>query len=243
MNIQIVGGTDKGKHRKSNEDAYGIFEDLNLAVVADGMGGHAAGEVASRLAVEMVHQTILQNSLGEPAQLLSQAILNANSRILETAKNDPALGGMGTTIVALLISGKTAHIGYAGDSRIYLFRKSTLKQLTEDHSLVGDYMRKGLLTPEEAQKNPLKHVITRALGTSEPLQVDQVSLPLEEDDIFLLCSDGLSNMIADEELQRLISSGTLNLENSCSGMIQLANDNGGVDNITLVLLHCQREQP
>ncbi|HEX9758953.1 MAG TPA: Stp1/IreP family PP2C-type Ser/Thr phosphatase [Nitrospiria bacterium] len=240
MKIRIVGGTDQGKHRKSNEDAYGIFEDLNLAVVADGMGGHAAGEVASRLAVESVYQTILQNPPGEPTQLLNQAILNANARILETAKKDPALTGMGTTIVVLLISGETAHIGYAGDSRVYLFRKSTLKQLTEDHSLVGDYIRKGLLTPEEAQKNPLKHVITRALGTSEPLKVDQVSLPLEEDDIFLLCSDGLSNMVNDEDLQGEISSGDQNLETSCSGLIQLANKNGGADNITLVLLQCQK---
>ena len=242
MKIHIAGGTDKGKHRSSNEDAYGIFPDLKLAVVADGMGGHAAGEIPSRLAVETIHRVILSENDTEPAHHLTRAIQAANDHILEAAKHDPALSGMGTTVVSLLISEEVAHIGSVGDSRVYLYREAKLKQLTEDHSLVGDYIRKGLLSLEEAQRYPLRHVITRALGTHESLQVDLLSLPLQEEDIYLLCSDGLSNMIATEEIQNVLSKNRNDLEGTCKDLIDLANEKGGTDNITLVLLHCLSEQ-
>ena len=243
MKVEFSGATDKGKRRSSNEDSFGVFKDLNLAIVADGMGGHAAGEVASRLAVETVHQSILQNSHEDPQERLDKALQKANTHILETGKKDPDMSGMGTTIVAFLLSGKSVHIGYAGDSRAYLYRGSELKQITEDHSLVRDYIRKGLMTPEEAKKNPLKHVITRALGTHETIQIDQLSILPEGDDIFLLCSDGLSNMVSLEELHQALASSRKNLDETCKGLIHQANQNGGIDNITLILIHCGKGSP
>lgn len=243
MEVEFSGATDRGKRRSSNEDSFGVFKDLNLAIVADGMGGHAAGEVASRLAVETVHQSVLQNPHEEPQERLNTALQKANAHILETGKKDTTLSGMGTTIVALLLSGKSVHIGYAGDSRAYLYRGNTLKQITEDHSLVRDYIRKGLMTPEEADKNPLKHVITRALGTHETIQIDQRSIALEVDDVFLLCSDGLSNMVSQEELHQALASPWKNLDEVCTGLIHQANQNGGADNITLILMHCRKNQP
>ena len=243
MEVEFSGATDRGKRRKSNEDSFGVFKDLNFAIVADGMGGHAGGEVASRLAVETVHQAILQNSHKNSQERLDNALQKANTHILETAKKDPALSGMGTTVVTFLLSGKSVHIGYAGDSRAYLYRESKLQQITEDHSLVRDYIRKGLLTPEEAKQNPLKHVITRALGTHETIQIDHRSVLLGGDDIFLLCSDGLSNMVSLDELQRGLAAPRRNLDETCKGLIHQANENGGSDNITLVLVHCREGSP
>jgi protein phosphatase len=220
----------------------GLFPDLNLFVVADGMGGHAAGEVASSMAVETVRESISKNEgLDHPpvaAQRLEMAIKASNKKIYQAGKQSPALAGMGTTIVSVLLDQDTANIGYVGDSRAYLIRQDEITQLTTDHSLVNEYLKKGMMTPEEAEHHPLKHVLSRALGTAPDVEVDILSVPLKSEDILLLCSDGLSNTVTQKIMLQTVKHSKGNLQEACHQLIEQANSHGGVDNITTVILQC-----
>ena len=240
MSILVSGSTDIGRIRRSNEDAYGVYPDLNLYVVADGMGGHVAGEVASRLAVEAIRSyfATTRNNPGSlpPDQLLIQAVQQANESIIQTSKEDPRLVGMGTTAVAVLIDQGTAYIGHVGDSRAYLLRNEEIKQLTQDHSLLNEYLQKGLITPENSEGYPYKHIITRALGSHPLVEVDLQTIDLEPGDCFLLCTDGLTNMLNQEDIRSILTTMDHDLEKGCRRLIEVANSKGGEDNITTVLI-------
>ncbi len=219
-----------GKVRRTNEDAY--LDDPPLFVVADGMGGARAGELASRLAVDTFRE--LAPAAGEdPETRLRRTILESNRRVLERAQNDPATAGMGSTVTAALLDGDRVVLGHVGDSRAYLLRDGVLQQLSHDHSLVAELERSGRLTREEAAVHPQRSVITRALGAGPELEVDTSVVQVRDGDVLLLCSDGLSGLIGDEAIGRLIGGGGP-LDDAVRRLVRAANDAGGDDNVTAV---------
>jgi len=245
MKIRSAGSTHVGRVRSSNEDHFGTFDDLALYVVADGMGGHAAGEVASLMAVQTVRDAFLEGTSDrtQPApehdhsRRLVSAIEQANQRIYAAGVENQALAGMGTTVAALWVENDVAHVAHVGDSRVYRLRGAVFDQVTADHSLVNDYLSRGIMTPDEAASHPMKHVLVRALGTAPTVSVDVRRLPLEAGDLFLLCSDGLSNVVPVEELAAILSKPDgSQLSAQCQALIDAANRHGGLDNITAVLL-------
>ena len=239
MTLLASGSTDVGRIRRSNEDSYGIYPDLHLYVVADGMGGHVAGEVASRLAVEAIGSfsaAALKNDLSlSSSQRLVQAIQQANEHIIQAGKENTQLVGMGTTVVAAVIDQSTAHIGHVGDSRAYLLRNKEIKQLTKDHSLLNEYLQKGLITPENSGDYPYKHIITRALGSRPGVEVEIQTIALQPGDCFLLCTDGLTNMLTERDIRTILTTMDNDPEKGCRRLIEAANSKGGEDNITAVL--------
>jgi len=246
MKILAHGLSDKGISRQHNEDSFYADKDLGLLVVADGMGGHSAGEVASRMAVEALSGYIRKScAAGKPligrsgsgrsdaSDRLVSGIRLANQVVCEAAKNNSSWKGMGTTIVAALVDGNRVSIAHAGDSRAYLVRSGTIEQLTDDHSVVAEQVRKGLMSREEAEGSGIRNLITRALGHDEALEVDVTEIDILDGDRLLLCSDGLSMMVADNETLRIISSDNAP-ESACTRLVDEANNNGGKDNITAV---------
>lgn len=241
-----VALTDVGMKREHNEDSFLVNEDLGLYVVCDGMGGHAGGETASRLAVQTVERELLSarlrtdNPFASAAQLadtplagaLREAVEGSCAAVFRTSKLNPELHGMGTTCICLLIHETKALVGHVGDSRAYLVREGEVVQLSEDHSLVNEQVRAGLLTPEEARVSRLKNIITRSVGFEEDVLVDVMGVETKPGDRFLLCSDGLSNLIANEEIGEMLA--TKRFEEIPKALIDLANDRGGDDNITAV---------
>lgn len=250
MPITAAAKTDVGRSRASNEDAFGLFTDLHLYIVADGMGGHAAGEVASQTAVDVMRDYIastqnqaditlpfdVRPDMPLPAQRLLVAGKLANQKIYQLSRSESKLAGMGTTMVSLIVDGQTAYVTHAGDSRAYLIRNGTIKQITVDHSLVNEYISQGLLSPEEASTHPLKHVITRALGSSPKIDMDVKTIPLLPGDLFLLCSDGLSNLATEQEIYSRIADSRTHLEEGCKRLIELAFQKESDDNITVLLV-------
>jgi PPM family protein phosphatase len=249
VTLSAFGITDVGRRRRHNEDAYLLDVERGLFVVADGMGGHAAGEVASRITVESIQEYLaLRDDEGESTwpfgfnsrysmegNLLSTAIKKANERVIRAVQNRPELKGMGTTVVAALFDAERATLVHVGDSRCYLFRRGELRRLTDDHSWVQEQVNAGILTPEEATSHPLKNVVTRALGGSLNVLPDLLEVPFEAGDSFLLCSDGLTGMMADDEIGAILASDGL-AESRVRALVDLANDRGGVDNITVLLV-------
>ena len=249
MTLSAFGITDVGRRRRHNEDAYLLDVERGLFVVADGMGGHAAGEVASRITVESIQEYLaLRDDEGESTwpfgfnnrysmegNLLSTAIKKANERVIRAVQNRPELKGMGTTVVAALFDAERATLVHVGDSRCYLFRRGELRRLTDDHSWVQEQVNAGILTPEEATYHPLKNVVTRALGGSLNVLPDLLEVSFEAGDSFLLCSDGLTGMMADDEISAILASDGL-AESRVRALVDLANDRGGVDNITVLLV-------
>ena len=241
MPAQVSAKSDKGKVRAANEDFLGVFSEESLFIVADGMGGHKAGDVASRLAVETLYNTLRLKKQPDDSRLeqishyLNDAIQKANLKIFEEGKKKSETNGMGTTVVVAWLHQNSVSIGYVGDSRAYLLRKNNLRQLTSDHSLVNDYVSKGILQPEEVEHHPLKHVLSRAVGTQEQVDADIINLPLQSGDVLLLCTDGLTNMLQKDEMETLLN-GPEDLEKKSQRLIDLANDHGGADNITLLLI-------
>ncbi len=247
MALTAYGLTDVGRKRKHNEDAYLLDAERGLFVVADGMGGHAAGEVASRLTVESIQEFIAgteddhdntwpfgyNNRYSVDGNRLSTAVERANEKVMRAVVNRPELKGMGTTVVAALFDEKRATLVHVGDSRAYLYRDSELRRLTDDHSWVQEQVNAGILSEEEARSHPLKNVVTRALGGGAHVAVDLIEIPVGDGDRFLLCSDGLTGMVSDEEITEALSS-TRSLEQIVRGLIDLANERGGVDNITAI---------
>jgi protein phosphatase len=248
MELSFWAATDVGRKRDANEDNFLVDKKLSLFVVADGMGGHASGEVASKMAVEMVSEHFkatqeeaeltwpykLDHSDRYDANRLINGIKLANLEIYERAQREESCHGMGTTIVASFFLDDKVLIGHVGDSRVYRFRDGHLAQLTEDHSLLNDYIKMKRLSSEDAGKFPHKNVIVRALGMKESVQVDLISDPHRQGDVYLMCSDGLSGMVDDAGLAYILSDEN-DLDAACERMIQSANRNGGVDNITCLL--------
>jgi PPM family protein phosphatase len=223
---QRAAATDPGKRRRRNEDAYVV--EPPLFAVADGMGGAQAGEIAARIAA-----TVLRESSGEEAVV--ELIKEANRRVYEAAASDEARSGMGTTITAALVEDDTVQIGHVGDSRAYRIRDGQLEQLTEDHSLVAELVRSGKLSPEEADVHPQRSVITRTVGTDPDVDVDTISVDARAGDVFMLCSDGLTTMVADESIREIVDRNRANLDKAARALVDAANKGGGEDNVTIVL--------
>jgi len=251
MRLTYAGTSDVGRKRTHNEDAYLLLPEELLCCVADGMGGHASGEVAARIAVEEMAEFFRMTGRDEEAtwpykmdparsyddNRLLTAVKLANLRIFERAASDPRLKGMGTTIVAASFpkGGRSLLVGHVGDSRAYLWRRGALRQLTEDHSLLNDYRKTRALTPEEIQAFPHKNVIVRALGMRDVVDVDLLVEPLENGDVVLLCSDGLSGMVPDARLAEVIRANAGDLRLAAQVLVDEANAAGGGDNVTCVL--------
>lgn len=234
--------TDVGVKRKMNQDyvfceenAVGSFS--NLFIVADGMGGHKAGDYASRTCVETVVKNIEDSPLRTPISTMEEAIHEANKRLYEEAANNSDLEGMGTTFVAAMISEENLlYVANIGDSRLYIINGDQIKQVTEDHSLVEEMIKNGELDRKEARFHPNKNIITRALGTAKEVVADYFEVPLIEGDVVLLCSDGLCNMMEDDDIMYIVRHCHEDIQTAARQLIEKANENGGKDNISIILI-------
>jgi len=247
--IDVFGVSDVGRKRKHNEDSFSFDADEGLFIVADGMGGHAAGEVASKITVETIGEFIAATRQKEEAtwpfkynhelefnsNRLAVAIEKANERVMAAVAAQPWLKGMGTTVVAGLLNEKILSLAHVGDSRAYLLREKQLSCLTDDHSWVHEQVAAGILTEEEAKSHPLKNVVTRALGGGPSVAPDLQELVFLPGDRFLFCSDGLTTMLADEEI-RDAALAEKDPKKLCEKLVELANEKGGVDNVTVVVV-------
>jgi PPM family protein phosphatase len=222
--------SDTGKKRRRNEDSYVVAPPL--FAVADGMGGAQAGEVASKLAAAALEDT--DSGAGDGEARVVSLIQEANRRVYERANTDPATTGMGTTMTVALVEGELVTIGHVGDSRAYLVRAGRLEQLTEDHSLVNELLKSGKLSPKEAETHPQRSVITRAVGTDPDVDVDVFKIEAHEGDVFLLCSDGLTDMVDDEGILDLVERHHDDLDRAAKSLVSAANRGGGEDNITVI---------
>lgn len=243
-----AGKTDVGRKRTHNEDSYAMVEPENLYLVADGMGGHASGEVASKMAIDTISEFFRATSVdpeatwpykmdkarGYEENRLVTGIKLANRRIFEASQQETKLHGMGTTMVAVLFVENQCLIGHVGDSRVYRLRGDALQQLTEDHSLLNDYIRMKSMTQQEIDNFPHKNVIVRALGMKEAVKVDAIVDNPQPGDTYVMCSDGLAGPISDEDIRR-ITLEHKDLTGAAQALIDRANENGGPDNITVVL--------
>jgi len=256
--IESFGVTDVGRKRKHNED--NLLFDVNgdseegLFIVADGMGGHAAGEVASKITVDTVGEFIAATRQKEEAtwpfkynhelhfnsNRLAVAIEKANERVMAAVAAQPWLKGMGTTVVAGLLDGKILSLAHVGDSRAYLYRDGQLSRLTDDHSWVHEQVAAGILTEDEAKSHPLKNVVTRALGGGPSVSPDLQELSFQAGDVFLFCSDGLTTMLSDEEIRDALAE-QADPRKACERLVGIANEKGGVDNITVVVARIKAE--
>src|SRR5262249_54628177 len=253
LTVEVAGKTDPGRVRANNEDNFGYDSRYGIFVVCDGMGGQPAGEAASKTGVDNLLAYFRRNAergpyhgngqppaeapgnLSPAARSLDRAIHLANHKIYEAGQQESGRSGMGSTIVAALIRGHALTIGNVGDSRIYLIRQGEIQQLTEDHSLVMEQVRQGYITREQAQQSEMQNVILRALGSEEELKVDVEDLVAMPGDLILMTSDGLTRYLNDHEILKIITTSS-SLEEMSSGLIQAANQRGGEDNITCLLL-------
>lgn len=246
--MKMVYVSDVGRVRAVNEDCAWVSrleQGYTLGIVADGMGGHQAGDMASKLAVETITQDIVSLAPGLSvqacAEALKAAILHANEVVFRKASEHDEYHNMGTTVVAVLLSGQEGVVGHIGDSRAYQFRQDDLVLLTEDHSLVNELVKNKQISEEEASVHPRRNVLTRALGTDSEVEVDLDHVILEAGDILLLCSDGLSNYVTKEEMTLTLGLDDLSLQDRADRLLQLALNAGGDDNITVALLEHQEE--
>jgi len=247
--LQIVRLTDVGLKRDHNEDAIASDAEIGLVVLADGMGGYRAGEVASEIAVLTIVAELKEAMLElEPGQidpvtdmqaeslLIADAVQKANASIYQVSQDQPQCAGMGTTLVMGMFTNNKLLVGHIGDSRMYCLRDDVLTRLTEDHSLLQEQLNSGLITPEQARTSANKNLVTRALGVDPEVDLELNEFDVEVGDIYLLCSDGLTDMMDDEEIHATLKSLHTNLELAANHLIQLANDNGGADNISVILV-------
>jgi len=246
--IRAVGLTDVGRVREHNEDTIGVDPDIGLMVLADGMGGYNAGEVASGIAVKTIMSLVkeafdsqdldsvdAETGLARTSIVLRDAIIRANKIIFQTAKTQPQCEGMGTTIVACLFADNKVAIAHVGDSRAYRLRANHFEQLTLDHSLLQELVDRGFYSQAEAARATNKNYVTRALGVEPTVDVELHEYPAQKGDVYVLCSDGLSDMVEDDDIHLTISTFSANLETVAKQLIQLSNDNGGRDNVSLIL--------
>jgi PPM family protein phosphatase len=229
--------TDPGKRRPSNQDSLHIDQDLGLFIVADGMGGHNAGEVASKIAVEVTEQFVRMGLQAgkEAEEVFREALANANRSILEKASGNPAWSDMGTTLLMALATDHKVIIGHVGDSRAYLIRKGKIEQITEDHTFVYEWLKQGLITREEARSHSARHGLTEVLGVNDEVEADVAIWPWEGDLCMLLCSDGLTDMLEDNEILSIIECAS-EPQVACNNLVTAANGKGGEDNITVILV-------
>lgn len=228
MNVRVGSATDIGQVREGNEDSFLVV--APLYAVADGMGGHRGGEVASSLALETVQQ-LFERREGSLADQVAQA----NRAVYERSQSDRSVSGMGTTLTAALIDGDTVHLVHVGDSRAYLLRDGELTQITEDHTLVHRMVLEGEITPEEAETHPHRSILTRALGVDETVQVDEGDVPIASGDRLLLCTDGLTGMVPEDQIQEIMLAAS-DPQEAVERLVTVANRAGGIDNITAVVL-------
>lgn len=246
--LEIVTATDPGMVRSHNEDSMTTDADIGLVVLADGMGGYNAGEVASGIAVEMIKSEVRRaieetkphqrDEDGEPAalEMLSESSAKANAAIYQTAKSQPQYSGMGTTLVAALFFDNGVAVGHIGDSRLYRLRGEKLEQITRDHSLLQEQIDSGMISKEQARYSQNKNLVTRAVGIDPEVETEVHHYAVEAGDVYLLCSDGLSDMVVDEDIEATLCMLSANLPLAARQLIQMANDNGGRDNISVVLV-------
>jgi serine/threonine protein phosphatase PrpC len=249
VTVKCAGITDVGRKRKNNEDNFYYDSEYGFFIVADGMGGHLAGEVASKMAVEIIGENLKNYIQGDKNQCMLcpydedlspisnhmiSATKLANQVIYESSTSKAELVGMGTTVVAAVLWDRYWSFANVGDSRIYLVRNGDLIQVSEDHSLVAEQVRRGLLTEEQAQKSSIKNILTRALGTDLDVEVFTDEMPALDGDIVLLCSDGLTNMVEESQILSTILENEELPEQLCDSLVQQANNNGGLDNITVI---------
>jgi protein phosphatase len=251
MKIVYQALSDVGRKRKGNEDSLFVNADQNLFVVADGMGGHAAGEVASRVAAESINEFVcltggdeeitwpfgLDENISYDGNRLKTAIRYANRKVLEATREKSEYEGMATTVAAVLVDGDTANLGHVGDSRVYLVREGGISQLTSDHSWVNEQIQSGVISADQARSHPLRNVVTRALGGKPDLLVDMQVQKLQAGDTLLLCSDGLTTMVPDERIAELVEAAGGDMEKAARELVAAANAGGGEDNITVLLIH------
>jgi PPM family protein phosphatase len=250
MRISVKGITDVGRKREANEDCFAIVPEDHLFVVADGMGGHAAGEVASRLAVSAIADFIASTrrdaeitwpyeydtSMSMEGNRLKTAIRLANQRILDTISHKKDLEGMGTTLVGVMVSDGRVCVGHVGDSRAYLLREGSITQITSDHSWVNEQVKLGFLSRNDASRHPFRNVVTRALGSRDDVVVDVTEQALVPGDYIILCSDGLNTMMDDDSILRTVIEHGDDVEAAAQSLIDAANQNGGEDNVTVIVI-------
>jgi serine/threonine protein phosphatase PrpC len=254
--VRIVSGgqSDVGQQRANNEDSFRIVQALNLFVVSDGMGGEAHGEIASSMAVETVVKTCMgeetaamtasaetQPGWSDQTKRLFNAAHLANKKIYESAEANPEQQGMGATLTAAWINEEKLSVVHVGDSRVYLLRSGLLQQLTSDHSLVAEQVRRGILTAAEAEHSELQSVLLRALGTQPEVEVDAEEHSLFPGDILLLCTDGLTRMVAEQKIAVTLQSES-DPNRAAEKLVALANENGGADNVTVVVVHMEPKE-
>lgn len=247
--LEIANLSDTGRKRPHNEDSTVTVPELGLAVVADGMGGYKSGEVASAIAIKAILDQVSSvlptikagavdksTGLSLASMLLRDSIRIANAHIFRVAHEVPQCQGMGTTVLATLFFDDRFSVAHVGDSRLYRFRDDLLERVTNDHSLLQELIDRGFYTPEQAAENTPKNLVTRALGVDQAVEVDVKDVPCQTGDIYLLCSDGLNDMVKDEEIRLTLSKYGANLSLAASELIRMANDNGGKDNVSVVLV-------
>jgi len=254
MPIRGAFQSDLGKVRTKNEDSYGFFPDKSFYVVADGMGGHVGGAVASALAVETMLHSLVHSQYEDLTPLIDHegricvgsrrlllAVQQANGAILEKSRQETGLIGMGTTVAAVLFEHQDslANICHVGDSRVYHVRNGYIEQLTEDHSFVQQLFQEGKLSREEMKVSPHRHILTQAVGIGPLLHPALATSPTQPGDLFILCSDGLHGVVSKDEILQTVLSHPRDLQQACDELVHLANDRGGPDNCTVVLLHCE----
>ncbi|MDP3278493.1 MAG: Stp1/IreP family PP2C-type Ser/Thr phosphatase [Deltaproteobacteria bacterium] len=251
MRLEFAGETNVGMKRTHNEDSFAIFAEQNLCIVADGMGGHASGEVASKMAVDSMREFFdatskdpdatwpykMDKHRGYEENRLITSIKLANLRIFESAQRDSKYRGMGTTMVAMIGTREGMYLAHVGDSRVYRIRDGQIEQMTEDHSLLNDYLKMRKLSEEEITNFPHKNVIVRALGMKDTVKVDTRLEAPRVGDVFMLCSDGLCGPVTDEDILQVIEESQGDYNAACSRLIARANENGGPDNITALTVH------
>ncbi len=254
VRVKACGLSDVGLTRAHNEDYFEIDPQHRLYVVADGMGGHSHGEVASQIAVNTIRDFIAKTAdkdttwpfgmdarLERHSNLLKMAVRMAHDQVLREISRDGSLYGMGTTVVGLLLGGQVAAVAHVGDSRAYRLRAGRLEQLTQDHTWVNEQVVAGFLSKEQARSHPLKNVVTRALGGESDVLVDVRELEVKSGDLFLLCSDGLTGMLSDADIRDRLASGR-SLHEICRTLINDSNARGGIDNVTVVLLSIEEDE-
>jgi serine/threonine protein phosphatase PrpC len=254
IRLKACGLSDVGKARTHNEDCFGIDPEHQMFVVADGMGGHNHGEVASRIAVKAIQEFVEQTAdhdttwpfvydarLQRHSNRLKTSIRMAHDKVLRAIRSDGSLIGMGTTVVGFLLKGRIAAVAHVGDSRLYRFRGGELELLTQDHTWVNEQVVAGYLSAEQARAHPLKNVVTRALGGESEVVVDVRETEVMPEDCYLLCSDGLTTMLSDGEITELLSQDK-SLEQICRDLVDASNGKGGHDNITVVLVRVDEDE-
>ena len=252
MQVKAYGLSHVGRQRQHNEDSYLVEDEAKLFLVADGMGGHAAGEIASRIAVDSISEFILHSKSDDgtwphaydehyrrSTNKLMAAVRLANTRVLEAMRKDARLRGMGTTVVACLVDNDLISVAHVGDSRAYLIRDNHLSRITNDHSWVFEQVQAGMLTEAEAEKHPLRNVITRALGGALQVMPDASEIEARPGDVYLLCSDGLTGMVSEDEILKVVTDNNGDLKKACHQLIDIANEHGGLDNVTAVLVRTE----